>query len=537
MTPYPYRDRILGRVLAEQADAFGEKPLLLFEEEVLSYAEFHRRSNRIANGLRALGVGAGTHVALMIDNKPELLLLYFALGRLGAVAVPLNTAAKGEMLSYFLAQSDATFLIADAAYLERVAGVLGACTGIARIVVIDESGTADAPPKIDGAAVEPFARLLDSPARDIEVAVKASDLCLLMYSSGTTGRSKASMASHCCALSHGYSIAGAFGYGPEDVHYISLPLFHGNAWYCSALPALVSGGTIALARRFSVTQFWQEVTRFGATQFNLLGAMSNFLWNRPPDPLERAHSVRQAMVIPRPADERAFEERFGLTVTSLYGLTDAGIVSVTDPEADDDDERSAGRPCPDVEVRIVDELDQALPPGKVGEIVLRSRVPWLFPTGYYKMPEATCAAWRNLWFHTGDRGFFDEAGRLHFTDRKKDAIRRRGENISCFEVEQILAKMPGVALAAAFPVTAELAEDEVMVAIVPGESAALTEEGVVRFCQENMAYFMVPRFVEFVTELPMTMNGKIEKYRLRERAERALDRIWDREKAGIKVGR
>ncbi len=532
-----YRRRVLGRLLAEKAAELGDKPFLLFEDRRYSYRQVDQLSNQVANGLRALGVGFGSHVALLIDNRPELLLSYFALARLGAVAVPLNTAAKGEMLAYFLRQSDSTHLIAEHGYLRRVAEVLPGVPAIRQIVALDEGAAGPKRAPALDCPIEPFESLLRAPSTEIDVAVKASDLCLLMYSSGTTGRSKASMASHCCALSHGYSIAEAFGYDASDVIYVTLPLFHGNAWYCSTLPALVAGGTVALARRFSVSQFWEEVKRFGVTQFNLLGAMSNFLLSRPHDPLERSHSVRQAMVIPRPADERAFEERFKVKVTSLYGLTDAGIVSTTELGDASDREGSAGRPCPDVEVRVVDDADFDVPRGTPGEIVLRGRGPWIFPTGYYRMPEATVAAWRNLWFHTGDRGFFDAEGRLHFADRKKDAIRRRGENISCFEVEQILSKMPGVLLTAAYPVTAEYAEDEVMVSVVPQEGARLTPEQVVHFCQENMAYFMVPRFVDLVGELPMTMNGKVEKYKLRERAQAGLDRIWDREKAGIRVAR
>ena len=534
-----FHTRTLGRILADRAARHGRKPFVMFEGQAYSYEEFHRQSNRIANGLMAAGVCFGTHVALMMDNKPEMLLAYFALGKLGAVAVPLNTASKGEMLLYYLTQSDCVQIIADESYLDRLGEVLREAPQIKLIHTVP--GEDRRPNTISWNHAVPlvsFERLLDASACDLDQEVRASDLCLLMYSSGTTGRSKGSMASHCCALTHGYAIAERLGYTADDVFYVSLPVFHGNAWYCSCIPALVVGGTIALARRFSVGRFWQDVNACGATQFNLLGAMTNFLWQREPDALERTHRVRQALVIPTPlAFYDDFRARFGIQLAALYGLTDAGIVSVSHSSDPPAKRASAGRPCPEIEIQIVDDNDFELPPNQVGEITLRGREPWIFPTGYYKMPDATLAAWRNLWFHTGDRGYLDEDGFLYFSDRKKDAIRRRGENISCFEVEQIISKMPAVSLVAAFPVTSEYAEDEVMVSLVLAEKAAASHEDVIRFCQANMPYFMVPRFVEFAAELPMTMNGKIEKYKLRARAEAQPDALWDREKAGIKVTR
>jgi crotonobetaine/carnitine-CoA ligase len=188
-------------------------------------------------------------------------------------------------------------------------------------------------------------------------------------------------------------------------------------------------------------------------------------------------------------------------------------------------------------VRIVDDADFEVPRGQVGEIVVRGKEPWIMCQGYYKMPEATLAAWRNLWFHTGDRGYMDQENYLYFVDRKKDAIRRRGENISSFEVEQIILKHPSVLDVAAFPITSEHSEDEVMVSIVLREGGTLSEMQLIEFCNRNMPYFMVPRYVEIVNALPKTMTEKVEKYKLRASAETRLSAIWDREKAGIVIKR
>jgi crotonobetaine/carnitine-CoA ligase len=291
-----------------------------------------------------------------------------------------------------------------------------------------------------------------------------------------------------------------------------------------------------LTRRFSVSRFWPEVREMGATQANLLGVMGNFLWNQPPGPQDREHTLRQCTMVPMPPFAGDFEQRFGVRMTSVYALSDYGMGSLLGPEHPADKKRSAGLPAPGVEVAILDDDDMPLPAGQPGEIALRAREPWTTSQGYWKMPEATIAARRNLWFHTGDRGYLDADGYLFFVDRKKDAIRRRGENISSWEIEQILQAHPAVAEVAAFPVRAE-SEDEVMVSIVLRPDAALDAPGLLAYCQANMAYYMVPRYVDFVPALPRTLTEKVEKYKLRANAEQRLSEIWDREKAGIAVRR
>jgi len=539
MRNYPLRERVIGQLVADKAALHGDRIFLQFENRRFSYRDMDRLSNRIANGLAELGVSKGTHVALMLDNKPEVILLYFALAKLAAVAVPINTAAKGELLAYYLNQSDSQLAVVDDPLLARLAAVLADTPKLRRVVAIAENeGATGAAGKGLPVPSHEFRTLLAAPDTRPAADVRFSDLHSILYTSGTTGPSKGNMSTHCHALTCGFELAKTYGYRADDTIYLCLPLFHGNAWLCSVMPALVSDAGLAVSKRFSASTIWDELRRYGATQFNSLGAMTNFIWSRPPDARDRDHKVRQIMVVPTPREfYHDFEKRFGIKFTSVYALSDCGMVTARGPGDPPEKWASGGKACEDVEIRIVDEEDFELPPGEIGEIVTRTREPWIYAQGYYNMPEATVRANRNLWFHTGDRGYLDADGYIYFVDRKKDAIRRRGENISSYEVEQIILKHPAILDVAVFPVTSEHSEDEVMATVVLREGQTLVHAALIDFCQANMAYFMVPRFVEFAAQLPKTMTEKVEKYKLRAAAEQRLGEIWDREKAGIKVTR
>lgn len=535
MLDLPLHERTLGTLLAVQARSHAERPCLLFEGARFTYGEADRLANRLANGLLAVGIQAGDHVALLLDNKPEIVWLHFALARIGAVPVPINTAAKGELLSYYLQNSDSCAVVLDAALLPRLLAVQEDCKALRLGVVVSEPGGPTrevAPlPLID------YAELLSETAEAPDAAIRFSDLAHIFYTSGTTGPSKGCMVAHATAIGISTKYVSTFGYTSRDILYTCLPLFHGNAFNCTLLPALLCGATVALSRRFSASRFWSEIRHSGATQFTLLSAMTTILWKRPESPEDRDHSARLCQVVPVPEFFHAFERRFGVKLTSLYSLSDFGLGAMLPPDHPPEKWRSAGRVQSDVAVAILDDDDLPLPPGEVGEICLRNLEPWICRQGYYGMPEAFLKACRNLWFHSGDRGYLDADGYLYFVDRKKDAIRRRGENVSAYEVEQIIARHPAVLEVAAYPVRSELSEDEVMVSVVLRKDEALEAAALVGFCAENMAYFMVPRYVEFVEALPKTMTEKVEKYRLRQSAEARLDRIWDRERAGVAVAR
>jgi crotonobetaine/carnitine-CoA ligase len=531
----PLRDRTLARVFQAKAETNGERPFITFEGRTTSYAQAYELSRKIAGGLAAAGIRRHQHVAIMMDNRSEVVWLNFALAMIGAVAVPINTAARGDLLAYYVRQSDAVAIILDTAHVERFAAVHGMCPALEMAVEFpDGPGGLQAHEAMPGTHVLDWASIADMtpPLEDIAVAA-FDDVLHILYSSGTTGASKGSMVSNVTATSVAARFAQAHGLNRDDVLYTCLPMFHGNAWNCTILPALMADASVALSKRFSASRFWREINETGATHTSLLSAMINILWLLPPTPQERTHRLRICLVVPTPEFATEFEQRYGVTIASIYSLSDFGLATVLAPHDPRDKLRSAGRPLPEVSVAILDEDDSPLPAGEVGEICLRNIAPWFCRAGYYKMGDVFAKALRNLWFHTGDRGWMDEDGYLYFAGRNKELIRRRGENISAIQVEQVLMRHPAVADAAVFAVRAEFLEDEVMACIVCKEGQSLEATQLVEFCAPQMAYFMVPRFIEFVPHLPVTPTNKVEKYKLRESMEPRLADVWDREKSGI----
>ncbi len=535
MRDAPLQLRTIGHLLADKALSAGSRTCLIWGDRRYTYAEMHALTNRYANGFAALGIGKSDHVALLLGNHQEFLFAAWGLGKIGAVAVPLNTAAKGDLLRYFLTQSDAKWLIVEDEFATRAADVVPALAGLEGVIHLG----AAAPFASSGKRLVDFRAVpsVDDRAPPVD-AVAFSDPAFIIYTSGTTGPSKGVISPHAQGINVGRYCARQYGYASDDVLYVCLPLFHVNALWYSCNAALWVGGAIALAPRFSASGFWDDICRTGATQFNALGVMASLLLKQPLTDAERRHTVRQSMVVPLSKQSfKEYAERFRLKVTSLFAATETFAVTLYKPDEPAEKAASAGHPHGHADIRIVDDLDQSLPPGTVGEILVRPCEPWTGMLGYYKMPEATVEANRNLWFHTGDRGFLDPDGYLWFVDRKKETIRRRGENISAYEVEMLIAKHPDVIEVAAVPVASELGEDDVMVYVVSRQGAALSETSLVEFCAANMSYFMVPRYVAFIDALPKTASEKIEKYKLKQMAAADLSRLWDREKAGIRLKR
>jgi crotonobetaine/carnitine-CoA ligase len=364
-------------------------------------------------------------------------------------------------------------------------------------------------------------------------AVRPGDTVAILYTSGTTGPAKGV----CCPQAQyfwwGANTGMLLELQEDDVMVTTLPLFHTNALN-AFYQALLHGACLVAERRFSASAFWASLVEHGATVTFVLGAMVPILLSKPPSPLDRAHRARVALAPGVPGHlQQPFTERFGIALVDGFGSTETNFVI-----GDTKDRQKPGWMGPvyhGFAARVVDADDNELPAGEAGELILRADEPFAFATGYFGMPEKTVEAWRNLWFHTGDRVIRDADGMFKFVDRLKDAIRRRGENISSFEVEQVLLSHPAIATAAAFPVRSELAEDEVMVALVLREGHSLTPEALMAFCEPRMAYFAVPRYVAFMPELPATENGKIQKYKLRESG--VLPGTWDREAAGYRLTR
>lgn len=524
-------------IAAAQANRYDDKIFLHYlpTGEKISYADFDRRTNRIGAALLAHGIGRGDHVGLMLDNNPEIVLSVVSLTKCGAVWAPVNTAVKGKLLTYYLDLADAKALVVNERYLPLLEACLQDLPRV-KLVVVVEDGSGSVKPRLGSISVLRFSQLETVDATPHVFSSSPYEMAALLFTSGTTGPSKAIMWSQAGINFWCTQNAIARTVSADDIEYTCLPMFHANALLNSTLTSFMAGASVALTDKYSTTRFWGEIRASRATRFNSLGAVANFLWAQPPGPGDRDHDLRVCSMAPVPAYAAQFEERFGVRIFTGYGLSDYCLAASTRPDDPPEKRFSCGRPRDGVELRIVDENDIDVAPGSPGEIVLRIQHAWGAATGYYKLPEATLESRRNLLFHTGDRGYLDKDGYLYFLDRKKDSIRRRGENISTQEVESVVNSHPDVVSSAVYPLRAEMEEDEVAVSALLRPGSALTCVDLIRYCADNMSYFMVPRFVEFVHELPLTPSGKVEKYKLRERAENNPS-LWDREAEGLTVTR
>ena len=537
MLQLPMSERTLGRVLQIQAERHALRPFLLFEGQRYTYRDAAAATRNLAAGLRGIGIQKGDHVSIQMHNCPEMLWTIFALASIGAVAVPLNTAAKGDLLSYFLAHSKTSSIIVDAALLPNFAQAASHLPELTRVILRTEPG--NVVEESPGSSARRWYSLSELFAPAAEQALvdgpSFSEVQLIMYTSGTTGPSKGVMCTHAQEQTGGLYMTEQMGYGEDDVLYTCLPLFHANALRVTVNAAIWAGATVALSRRFSASSFWSEIRASGATQFNALGAMANIILRQPPSELDREHNVRLCNIIPAlPTDAvKDFEQRFAVEVTSMYGSTEICCPIFAVAGTPKDKGATCGRAVAPFEVRVVDENDFEVPHGELGEWVIRTREPWYVFQGYYDMPDATLSATRNFWFHSGDRGYRDEEGYFYFVDRNKDCVRRRGENISSYEVELLISQHPSVLEVAVVPVASELGEDDVLAFVVLREGCACDERELIEFCEERMARFMVPRYLRFLAELPKTPSEKIEKYKLRQLAEHERELLWDRV---VKIG-
>lgn len=498
-------ERTLPVMLQRLAAADGARPLMTMGEATWSRADAAAHAARRAGALQAAGVARGDRVALMCGNRPEFLEAFLGCAWLGAAAVPVNTASMGPQIEYLLANSGARLLVIDAGFLPRLATADLSKTALQTVWVLG-----DAAP-VPGVDTRPW----PAPGEALPPApVGPGDTLAILYTSGTTGPSKGVLCPHAQYYWWGRHSAEILTLTAADVLCTTLPLFHINALNTFA-QAVVSGAHVVFETRFSASGFWPAMQRHGATVVYLLGAMVPILLAQPEGPAEREHRVRLGLGPGVPAAAgQAFLQRTGVPLLEGYGSTETNFVIATRPG--EPSRGVMGWVRPGFHARVVDEHDVPLPPGSAGELVLRADEPFAFATGYFGMPEKTVEAWRNLWFHTGDRVLQEPDGAFRFVDRLKDAIRRRGENISSYEVEQVLLSHPAVAEAAVFPVRSELAEDDVMAALVPRPGVHLDVAEVWRHCETRLAYFAIPRYLDVVADLPRTENGKVQKYRLRE---------------------
>jgi len=524
---FPPERRNVPDMLRMQAAQYGDRTLFACGDTRWTYVGTVDIAARTGGLLAAHNIARGDRVAILCGNRPEIMQLVLGCAWIGAVSVPINAAARGFQLQHMLSNSGAKILAIDAEFLDALDGLDFSALPLERIWLIGTPKTALASKPILIDALPPAT--VAAPA----ATIAPGDLFTILYTSGTTGLSKGVCCPHAQYFWWAVYTGWQLGVCDGDVLHTPLPLFHTNALNCF-FQALLHGATQVAEPKFSVSGFWPALAKSGATVTYLLGAMVPMLLSRAPQPAEKSHKVRVALAPGVPGNYHAeFTERTGVILLDGYGSTESNLIMAS--YVDDRKPGTMGKLVPGMEARVVDENDEEVPDGEPGELILRADHPFAFATGYFAMPEKTAEAWRNLWLHTGDRVVRDPDGYYRFMDRMKDAIRRRGENISSFEVEQVLIRHPAVALAAVFPVSSDLAEDEVMASIILKEGASATEEELVRYCEGKMSYFAVPRFVEFVDALPRTENGKVQKFKLRERGR--TDATWDREKAGVVLKR
>jgi crotonobetaine/carnitine-CoA ligase len=533
-------ERTLGHILRAQARHRPDTGFVLTDDVRWTFAEVDDRADGLARGLAALGVGPGNTVAIYSGNRAELVPLVFAVNRLGAIWVPINTDERGSWLRRTLQDSRAAVLMVDGALVGRVADVLEGLS-IAHVVLMGaQSGPAVSEWLPSGAALHVLDDLAASGHPLPDVSVGYGDTSAVLWTSGTTGRPKGVMQSHNAWVRAALTGADSAQTRDEDVLYCCLPMCNSAAWIGVVFRSLVAGVPFGLDATFSVQSFWERTRHFGATQAFTLGAMHLFLWQAPPAPDDGDNPVRSMGAIPMPdAILEPFKTRFGIEVIQQgYGQSEImGLISRIDGDGRPWNAGAVGVPLPGIDVRLFDDDDREVLPGVVGEFCVRATEPHVLFNGYFNDREATLKAHRNDWYHTGDLGLLDGDAQFHFVDRKRDLIRHKGRSVSSMAVEQAVRAHPDVIEVAAFWITtAELAsEAEIMIAVVARPGSELAPSQVARFVNDHAPHYLVPRYIDLVDALPHTPTDKIQKFDLRARGVTA--KTWDREQSDFEVER
>jgi crotonobetaine/carnitine-CoA ligase len=490
----------------------------------------------MANALIDLGVKKGDTVISFLDNSLDAIVGWFAINKAGAITVPINTAYRGEFLRHLVTDADAAIVIAETDYAERLAQIADA---IPTVRLIFYRGTA---PDMRGTGIEcrPLAQIRGNDDRPIETEIHPADLACLIYTSGTTGPAKGCMISHNFVCNLARQSNAIYTVSDADVMWTCLPLFHMNAIAVSVMASMLVGARVAVVPKFSVSGFWHEILRSGATIASVLGSMAVFISKAEDNEASLAAKgqLRAVQGAPWPVEvAETWRERFGIKcqiAARLYGITEACLVTSVGAEVEVPP-GSSGRRNSDFDVRIVDDDDREVPAGMPGEVICRPLKPHVMFEGYWKRPAETLKVMKNLWLHMGDIGRFDENGWFYFLDRKKDYLRRRGENISSFEMENAFAQHPAIAEVAVHAVLSDSSEDDIKVTAVLHPHASLTEEALCRWSLDKVPYFAVPRYIEFRAALPRNPVGRVLKFQLRD--EGCTATTWDLDRSGLKFAR
>ena len=513
--------RTLGGLLETRAAVAPDRPFVTFESGSVTFGEIDRAANRVANALAGLGLQPGDRAAAMLSNRPEYLATWFGMTKAGVIEVPLNTGLRGDLLAYMLAHSGAKLLVIEERWVDRLEAIRAGLPELEHVVVVG-----DGPLTLD--------QLLEAPDTPPGIEVSPYDPSVILFTSGTTGRSKGALLTHNANIRGAVNTCDLMGYAAGETFFNAFPLFHINARYTTVVPALVLDDARAVLHdRFTASGFWDIVRAEGITAFNFMGALVMMLFKQPERPDDADNPARVAYGAPAPvAVLEPFEERFGVKLIEVFGSTE--LCACVQNTVEERKIGSCGRAAPDCIVEIHDEHGRRVPPGVEGEFVVRPLETHIIVEEYWGDPAATAEAFRGIWFHTGDRGKQDEDGWFTFVDRLKDAIRRRGENISSWEVEQVLNDNEAVEETAVVGVPSELTEEEVLAVVKLKPGYELTPEGLLDFAQDRLPHFAVPRYVRFVDELPKNHAQRIQKPVLREQG---VEDAWDREDVGYVVRR
>jgi crotonobetaine/carnitine-CoA ligase len=515
-------------VMLRRAKERPDKAFLTLDGVQLTYGELERRSAIVAGFLHESGIGPGDRVGLMLDNSLEFLFVWFGIVRLGAIEVPLNTSLRGKHLEYIVGNCGMRMLVIDDSYLPRLREI--ELPAVLQEIVVRGGNTSGTSAPAAHIAMRSFREMLErgagQPVPDVDLTIASP--AAIIYTSGTSGPSKGVVCPHGHLLALGSETLELLEVGPNDVMYDGHPLYHAHSQGQAVLGAMIGNVPLVMRKTFSASGFIQDMADYGITTAFLIGA-AGLVLKQPPSPKEKDYRLRVICAVPVPRDQQTqLEQRFRVPVVDLYGMSEMGVI--TSNPLSRCVEGSCGIASAYREIAIVDELDRPVPTGQVGQIVVRPTKPWRTFLQYWNMPDKSIEAFRNLWFHTGDAGRVDANGYLYFVGRIKDSIRRRGENISAFEVEQVINAHPEVLESAVLPYPSPVGEDDVWVVVVTTPQSQLSAPELLTYCEGCLPKFAVPRYIQFERELPKTPTERIEKYKLSTRG--LGEHVFDRESVG-----
>lgn len=507
-------ETILPMIVQAQSETRGDAVYLQEASRSYTYRQAHTEGRKWARAFEAADVDTGDRVLIMTPVSTESVFAWLGLAWIGAVETPINYEYKGAMLDYVIRDSGARLLVVHEKYLDLIRTATEGLEQLDTIVLIGNAER-DALEGLGGARIVPIDTFLQAgPEPHSEVSPQVSDIATVMYTSGTTGPSKGVMVPWGQVAATSIATIPLDRLDQTDSYYNPYPLFH-IAGKLSIYTMALVGGRAVLRDRFSTTDFWNDINYFNCTVAILLGAVANFLYRQPESPEDSQNTLKKVLMVPLIADVEKFKQRFNLEVCTCWNMTETSSPIVS-PGFDLVDNASCGRPRPGMICQLVDDQDREVPVGEPGELVIRSEHPWTLMAGYLGKPEKTLEATRNLWLHTGDIFSRDDEGNFYYVDRKKDMIRRRGENVSSVEVEAEVVAFDGVLECAAYGVPSEFGEEEVMVALVCKTGHAVDLAGLHAHLGDRLPRFMVPKYLRIIPEMPKTPTNKIVKTVLRD---------------------